>query len=349
MNITKGKISKAQKILVYGPEGVGKTTFASQFPEALFIDTEGGTTHLDVARLDAPTSWGMLMAEVAAVKAQPECCKTLVIDTADWAERLCIEAICAKHQVAGLEDFGWGKGYTYLAEEFGRFLNLLSDVIEQNITVVVTAHAVLQKIEQPEQSGSYDHWTLKLQRKTAPLLKEWADAILFANYEITVLKEDGKARARGGSKRVMYTSHTATWDAKNRHDLPEELPFEYAAIASAITTETEVPVAPTQPQPPARPAQATPVTPSPPPKFEPVVPEHLKPLYQLMEIDGISEVEIVSVVNPKGYVPAVKSVTEFPPDFVKAVLIAAWSKVKDEVLATRPRTETIPYNEGEAA
>ena len=58
MNITTGKISRAQKIVLYGPEGIGKTTFAANAPDPLFIDTEKGTAHLDVKRIDpAPDSW----------------------------------------------------------------------------------------------------------------------------------------------------------------------------------------------------------------------------------------------------------------------------------------------------
>ena len=89
MQITRGKIPSAKKTVIYGPEGIGKSTFAGQFPDPLFIDTEGSTKDIDVARLPAPTSWSMLMEEVKYTISHPEVCKTLVIDTADWAEQLC--------------------------------------------------------------------------------------------------------------------------------------------------------------------------------------------------------------------------------------------------------------------
>ena len=95
MKITRGKIASAQKVVVYGPEGIGKSTFAARFPEPLFIDTEGSTKNMDVARLDKPTSWTMLKNQIAYVKANPNVCKTLVIDTIDWAEQLCLSDICA--------------------------------------------------------------------------------------------------------------------------------------------------------------------------------------------------------------------------------------------------------------
>ena len=85
LNITKGKIDRALKVVAYGSEGIGKTTFAAAFPEPLFIDTEGGTAHMDVRRIDKPQSWEELLSIVNEVAADPNVCKTLVLDTADWA------------------------------------------------------------------------------------------------------------------------------------------------------------------------------------------------------------------------------------------------------------------------
>ena len=166
VEITSGKINnKAQKVVIYEPEGIGKSTFAAHFPNPLFIDTEGSTGELDVRRLPAPTSWQYLMWEIDQVKANPDICSSLIIDTADWAERLCINNLCEKNQVSGIEGFGYGKGYVYLEEEFGRFLNRLSDLIDLGINVVFTAHATMRKFEQPDESGAYDRWELKLQKK----------------------------------------------------------------------------------------------------------------------------------------------------------------------------------------
>lgn len=236
MKITRGKVQKAKKVVIYGPEGIGKSTFASRFPDPVFIDTEGSTNDMDVARLPRPTSWNMLFEAVEYVKNNPGVCRTLIIDTIDWAELLCVEHICALHNKKGIEDFGYGNGYVYTKEEFGRFLNRLSDLIEIGVNVVLTAHAQLRKFEQPDEMGAYDRWELKLGKKTAsqtsPLVKEWADMLLFANYKtysIAVDKDGKKHKAQGG-KRVMYTQHHPCWDAKNRFGLPEECEFEYGVI-----------------------------------------------------------------------------------------------------------------------
>ena len=211
MSITRGKIQSAQKVVIYGPEGIGKSTFASHFPEPLFIDTEGSTKQMDVARMDKPTSWTMLKNQLAYIKANPSVCKTVVIDTIDWAEQLCIDDVCALYQKKGIEDFGYGNGYVYEKEEFGRFLNSLEEIIEKGINVVLTAHAQLRKFSQPDEIGEYDRWELKLGKKTgsqiSPLVKEWADMVLFANYKtfaVATDKDAKKFKAQGG-QRVMYT------------------------------------------------------------------------------------------------------------------------------------------------
>ena len=242
MKITKGKRARAQKVVIYGTEGIGKSSLASKFPDPLFIDTEGSTDNMDVARLDKPTSWIMLNNQIAFVKANPTVCKTLVIDTIDWAESLCVDNLCAMHGKKGIEDFGYGNGYVYAKEEMGRFLNKLQDLIEIGINVVLTAHAQIRKFELPDEMGSYDKYELKLGKKTssqtAPLVKEWADLLLFCNYKTYLVSQEKSTKKKAqGNQRVMYTEHNPAWDAKNRHGLPSELPLDYNSIAHIFKTE----------------------------------------------------------------------------------------------------------------
>lgn len=349
MQITKGKRARAQKVVVYGPEGIGKSTFAAQFPEPLFIDTEGSTDNMDVSRLDKPSSYTMLKNEIAWVKANPTVCKTLVIDTIDWAESLIVDDICALHQKKGIEDFGYGNGYVYVKEELGRFLNSLSELVDLGINIVLTAHAQMRKFEQPDEMGSYDRWELKLGKKTssqtAPLVKEWADMVIFANYKTVVMTADnGKKKATGG-QRVLYTQHHPAWDAKNRHGLPEEMPFDYAGIAH-IFNQAPVQPQPTVPEPtPQTPAQEQVPTAEPVLQAQPEVPESLtqpaperqpyeephlalpQALRDLMIQNQVTELEIQKAVAQKGYYPENTPVIMYDPGFIDGVLIGAWDQV----------------------
>lgn len=238
MNITQGKVIRPQKVVVYGPEGIGKTTFAASFPDPLFIDTEGSTFHLDVKRTDKPLTWDDLIITVQEVWKAPGLCKTLVIDTMDWAEQLCVSHVCKANGKTSIEAFGYGKGYTILGETFQQLLKELDNVIQSGANVVLTAHAKMRKFEQPDETGSYDRWEMKLSKNVAPLVKEWADMVLFANYKtILVADETGKKKAQGG-RRVIYTTHHPCWDAKNRHGLPDELELDYKVIKDAIEPKT---------------------------------------------------------------------------------------------------------------
>lgn len=86
LKITNGRIARAQKVVLYGSEGIGKSTLAAMFPNPLFIDTEGGTAHMDVRRIAKPGTWVELMDILNEIAITPDICGSLVIDTADWAE-----------------------------------------------------------------------------------------------------------------------------------------------------------------------------------------------------------------------------------------------------------------------
>lgn len=239
LNISSGLVPRAQKVVIYGAEGVGKTTLAAQFPNPLFIDTEGGTSHLDVRRVERPTTWSGLLSTVEEVAKTEGICSTLVLDTADWAEQLATNFVVAQSgndKIKGIEDFGYGKGYTYLGEQFSRLLAAFDKCISAGIHVVVTAHAKMRKFEQPDEMGAYDRWEMKLSKNVAPLLKEWADIVLFCNYKTFVVEtSDHKNKVQGG-KRVIYTTHHACWDAKNRWGLPDVLDMDYKCIAHCFQT-----------------------------------------------------------------------------------------------------------------
>lgn len=318
-NISTGKVHTAVKTVIYGAEGIGKTTLAAQFPSPLFIDTEGSTKQLDVARLPAPSSWEMLLQELDFVISKRPC-GTLVIDTVDWAEQLCIADLCAKNGKSGIEDFGYGKGWEFEKESFGKFLNKLTEVINAGINVTLTAHAALRKFEQPDEMGSYDRWEMKLGSKTtnkiSPLIKEWADIVLFCNYKTVVVQtdKDGKKHKAQGNRRVMYTQHHPCWDAKNRYGLPEEIPMEYAQIAQIY--------APVQPlETPPAPATSTSAT-----DIQPGIPQSLA---DLMAASGITEQQIRAAVAMKGYFPEDMPISAYPEDFVSGVLVGAWKQIVD--------------------
>lgn len=347
MKLSKGRMGdRGLKIVVYGPAGIGKSTFASQFPDPIFIDTEGGTVHMDVVRVDPlPQSWAEIKEIVRQMAIPPykDGYQTLIIDTADWAEKLCKEAICAEKQWKGMEDAGYGRSYTYLAEAFGKLLNSLEDIAKQGKNVVVTAHAMMRKFEQPDEMGSYDRWELKLEKKVAPLVKEWADLLLFANYKTMVINVDDKGAAKGknkvqGGQRVMYASHHPCWDAKNRFGLPDEMPFRFDQIAHilpAAAPETSSVTAYAVPPSPEGKAQETTEDPEQPERILFDEPVPFDSLRAMMEQSGVTCKEVRLAVAQAGYYPEDTPIATYDATFVSGELLPNWAVVVSMIKANR--------------
>lgn len=234
MKITKGKQTRPQRVVIYGVESVGKTTFAAQFPAPLFLDIEGGTAHLDTDRVEIGT-WSELtgaIKEVAATNYQ-----TVVIDSADWAERLCVEDLLASTKKTSIEDFGYGKGWVQVAERMSRLLTALDGLIEVGKNVVLLAHSKVQRVEPPDLMTAYDRYELKMSKQSSPLVKEWADELWFFRFKTKVIETDnGKAKGTGGKQRIILTTHSAAYDAKTRSGLAEELPMEWPSVAHLFAT-----------------------------------------------------------------------------------------------------------------
>ena len=348
MKIKKGRVPGAVKLLLYAPEGFGKSTFMSKLPDPVFIDTEGSTKQLDVARFgEMMQDWSEILNAVQYVIDNPDCCKTLVIDTADWAEQACIKYTIDQggSGIKGIEDFGYGKGYVYVQENFQKLLSKLDQVIAQGINVAFTAHAQMRKFEQPDEMGAYDRWELKLSKKDSPVLKEWADIVLFGNYK-TLVYEDSKTKSKKaqGGQRVMYATHHPCWDAKNRYGLKDELPFEYEEIAH-IFSNTEAPKAEKDPEPePEKKSKKhkdvkTSIDGVKDPLIEEMsIPDKLK---DLMITNKVSSAEIQLLVSTKGIYPMTTPIEDYDPQFIQTALIDQWDRMYELIMDER---DAVPFD-----
>ena len=218
--------------VIYGPEGIGKTSLAAALDKPLFFDAEKGAHGMKVARIDEELSFVSLMTVMQELIRDHQGYKTFVLDTADAVEVKMLVDLCAEEKISSIEDIPYGKGYTMHAERFAQLMEKCRDVADSGMNVVIVAHAAIRKFELPDERGSYDRWMLKLSKQTAPMLKECADFIVFINYKTNIVAADKKAgetksHATGG-RRWCYTSHTTAFDAKCRCflDMPEDCPLD---------------------------------------------------------------------------------------------------------------------------
>lgn len=331
------------KVLIYGVEGIGKTTFASKFPDPIFIDTEGSTGFINARKLPNPTSWTMLLDELEDIKSEPRG-KTLIIDTLDWAERLAKKYLMDKNKWAAIDSTNYGSRYVALSDEIGKLLNKLTEIKDVGINVVLTAHAETKKHELPDEMGQYDKYTLKLEKRDAGLAKEWADMILFFNYKTTIIsdsKSDSK-KATGG-QRVMYTTHKPAWDAKNRLGLPDELPIDFETIRELFEAKTGMGITqiksestqktqtqqqmPLPEEPPVIETEPEPVEAQAAPAFNEEIPSSIpQSLADLMTVNHVTTDEIMQVIYVGGFMPQGTPLENVPAE-LWGHLASNWDKV----------------------
>jgi hypothetical protein len=239
--ISRGKIVKPALVIVYGPDGVGKSTFGAEAPNPIFLGPEDGSSNLDVARFDDNTTFQKVKANVRRLIAEDLGFQTLVIDSLDWLEPLVWKETCARDpkHAAHIEDVGGGfqKGYIYALDIWKELMNELNELrAKKQMNIILIAHSLVKVFNDPSQPAPYDRYQLKLHDKAAALWREYVDCVLFANFEVVTKKEnqrDKKAKAYGDDKRIMYSQRRPSFDAKNRYGLPFELPLGWIHFHSA--------------------------------------------------------------------------------------------------------------------
>jgi len=237
-NITRGKQERPLRVILYGVEGVGKSTFASQAPNPIFLCAEDGTSHLDVARFPSPQTWTEVLEAIRVLTHEEHTFKTLVIDTLDWLEPLCWQHVCHIHGKKSIEDFSYGKGFVIAVEQWRQLLGRLELLVRnRHMNVIMLAHGAVRRVDDP-QAGQFDRYRLKLHEKSADVLREWVDAVLFARHEVKTIERNGRVRGMSSGVRLLHTTWTAAYDAKNRFDLPETLPLAWDEFEAAVRAHT---------------------------------------------------------------------------------------------------------------
>lgn len=237
-NITTGRESRPPRIMIYGSEGVGKSTFAASAPKALFVQTEDGLSEINCSRLQLCNNFDDVAAQLKAVRDEKHEYQTLCLDSLDWLERLIWDRVSNDYGVKCIEkaDGGYGKGYTHALTYWRQVVSLLNDIrSRRNMAVILIAHAKVERFEDPEHA-SYDRYTPRLHKLACSLVCEWVDAVLFATRRMRVDADTGKAAPIGadGGERVIRTNGSPACIAKNRFSLPTELPLSWTAFVECL-------------------------------------------------------------------------------------------------------------------
>lgn len=238
--ITSGKIRKPHLILIHGISGVGKSTFAADAPNTIWLASEDGTNNLDVSRFPEPKSWADVETAFNELAREKHNYKTLVIDSLDWLEPLLHQEICNRHGVKSIElaAGGYGKGWVEAQNEWNKLIKQIS-ILREKMNIIFIAHNEIVKFSDPATQSEYDKFQIKLHKKAAAKFKEYVDTILFANFEVFTKKEGQKTKAFSDGVRVMYTESRPWAEAKNRFGLPYQLPLSWEEYEKAVEKALE--------------------------------------------------------------------------------------------------------------
>ena len=241
--VMSGKTPAPRRVMLYGVQGVGKSTWAACAPKPIFLQTEDGLGEIDCDKLPLSTTYDGSMKALSALYTEPHSYQTVVVDSLDWLERLIWVEVCRKRNVESIEDIGYAKGYIFALTQWREFLEGLSALRnDKGMTVVLIAHARIERFENPE-TESYDRYVPRLHKLAAAVVQEWCDEVFFASYKVyTKQTEEGFNRKRtqgiGTGERIIRTQERPAHVAKNRLNLPEELPLDWNAYAHYLTNES---------------------------------------------------------------------------------------------------------------
>ncbi len=243
-SIQRGRQSRPPRVLLYGVEGIGKSSFGGQAPKPIFIQTEDGLDEIDCDRFPLATKFDEVTTALKSLLTEEHDYETVVIDSLDWLERLVWDKLCEQYAVASIEkvDGGYARGYMLALTLWREILDLLGALRNRGMVVVLIAHSKVERFEDPE-SSPYDRYSPRLHKHASALINEWCDAVLFATRKMRTQSEDSgfnrkrtvaHAIGKDGGERVMRAYGSPSCVAKNRYGIAEELPLSWTAFVEAI-------------------------------------------------------------------------------------------------------------------
>lgn len=246
-SITIGGEPQPPRVVVYGPDGIGKTTFAASAPQPIVQRTEDGLKTIRVPTFPkVATSYADVMQGMHELATTDHPFLSYILDSLDWFEPLVWRATCDRLGVPTIESVGYGKGYIEADKEWRDFLSLADELRDRGMAVIFTGHAEIKRFDAPD-SDPYDRYQVKLHTRGAKLVREWADVVGFAKWEVFTRSADvgfNKAvtRGTGTGQRLLAVEERPAYHAKNRYQLPPELPLSWAVLEQHVSAAISQPL-----------------------------------------------------------------------------------------------------------
>lgn len=238
-SLRKVRADQPPRLLIYGPEKMGKTTLASEFPAPVFLQTERGESgDLVLDSFGSLDSFESVIEAITSLATEEHSFQTVVLDSVSALQKLVWDKVCRDSNVKSIElaGGGYGKGYIEVDNLWLQVLDGLNYLRnERGMAVVLVGHAIISRFDDPE-TQSYSRYDIDLHKRAEALLKREVDAILLVKKDVTI-KTEGKgerARADGGDARWIYTEGKPAFTAGNRYNMPARIIYQKGQGFSAL-------------------------------------------------------------------------------------------------------------------
>lgn len=241
-SLRKVRADQPPRLLIYGPEKMGKTTLASEFPAPVFLQTEMGQSgDLELDSFGHLTSYEQVIEAIGSLASGDHSFQTVVLDSVSALQKLVWDKVCRDSNVKSIELAGGGYGKGYI-EADNLWLEVLDGLNylrnERRMAVVLVGHSSVTRFDDPE-TQSYSKYEIDLHKRARDLLKREVDAILLVKKDVTIKTDDPKradtrARADGGDTRWIVTEGKPGFEAGNRYNMPARIMYQKGQGFSAL-------------------------------------------------------------------------------------------------------------------
>ena len=231
---------KPFRVIVVGPDKIGKSTFAASAPAPVGILTEEGLDNIEVPAFPVCTTLREVYGCVATLIKEEHPYKSMFLDSVDWLEPLVWSSVCEKNNWEHIDQAGYGKGYAAALQEWRRLIVGLQGLRNKGMNVILLSHHKQRKVESPLYPEPYDSVSLKIHEKAGSLLCEWADIIGYLDMKVSLTETstEGKSRAVSSGARIMRVAAAPSHCGGNRFGMKDfALPAVngWGALVDAVT------------------------------------------------------------------------------------------------------------------
>lgn len=229
LNSTKS--DKPPIVLLYGVDGVGKTTLAAEWPDPIYLQTQGENppSNVELVSPGVVESYDEMVGLMTELLTEDHDRKTVIIDSLDGFEKLVWAKTCERCGFESIETPGYGKGYIETDQEWHNFIDGTIALKQSGIAVVMLAHPEIVRFDSPT-TDPYSRYTPKLHKRANGFIREKADVVAFMNYRTTikekeVARQKTVAHGEGGGDRQIHLEERPGFMAKNRYQMPSNIQY----------------------------------------------------------------------------------------------------------------------------